>query len=142
MIKLKDLLKEELIAKVRGFEVFKNPKTISRMDANLRAISNPDGDLFVIESNDVIHSDLAKAVSAKGYKIPTYLSSEELVELTERGYIYWVRKGNSGDFYLGESYTFGYPFDDPEFKPAVKKYARKTKSKNPQYNFIAKSIYD
>jgi len=143
MIKLKNLLKEDLIGRIRGYEVFKNPISISRMEDNLRAISDPDGNLFVIDSNDVMHNDIAAFLQKKGYKIPESYGTDGLAKITERGYISWARKGNSKDFYLGESYVLGmYPFDAHEVISAIKKYAKKTNAKNPQYNFIVKSIYD
>jgi len=104
MIKLKDLLKEELI----GYygtdpgrnQIFKNPKSISRMVEDLRAISFPNGDLFVIDDNwDVIHTHFANWLNKHGYSTPVGNTLGELAEQIKRGYIPWQRNGRANSFF-------------------------------------------
>jgi len=143
MIKLKDLINEELVGEMPngmvGIEVYKNPKSIKRMVSELRAISFPSGDLFVIDdSKNVLHTKFAEWLNKNKYK-NVYVWG---VDKFKKGYIHWQRKGGSNDFWLSESTAL---FDEEERKeivPYLEKYVKKVKSKNPQYKFILKSIWD
>jgi len=144
MIKLKDLLNEELIGKYKDtYEVFKNPKSIKRMEPGIRGISFPNGDLFVIDDAwYVTHSMFHKWLVEQGYKIKYGQTLKDLAENIKIGYIDWQREGKSNNFYLSESTMFEdslYLFKD-ELMPPLKKYSKKVKAKNSKYNFILKRI--
>ena len=145
MIKLKDLLNEELIGKYKDtYEVFKNPKSIKRMSGWSRGISFPNGDLFVIDGGDVVHTSFSRWLNSNGYSNPDESSIEKVITNVVRGYIEWQRKNYTNDFYLSEST----PTYDPDFYvekkyiPYFKKYSKKVKAKNPKCNFILKGIWD
>ena len=88
MIKLKTLLNEELLGEYLGYEIFKNPKSIKRMDADLRGISFPNGDLFVIDDGrNVVHSQLSDWLKRNKYSIPIDMSLlPELAKGIKKGY--------------------------------------------------------
>jgi len=136
MINLKNLLKEELIGELRGFEVYKNPKSIKRMGMDLRGISFPNGDLFVVDDGgrNVIHKHFGEWLNRNGYKMPTAEVTSELMRDMKQGYITWQRIATTDEFRLGESVNFEY-YSEEEYMPYIKKYLRKVKSKNPKYKF-------
>jgi hypothetical protein len=140
--KLLNLLNEEHVGDFDDYEVYKNPKSIKRMKKELRGISHPNGDLFVIDDNwDIIHSQLAGWLNGNGYKTPSIQSKTGMATGMKKGYISWQRKGTSNDFWLSESTDFDDKvFDEEELMPYIKKYTKKVKQKNSQYNFILKSI--
>lgn len=134
-LKLKDLLNEELIGSIKNkYEVYKNPKSIKRMEKNSRAISFPNGDLYVVDDSwNLIHSNIAKWL-----KIPDFFDNEKtIIKGVEKGYIAWERDNISNIFILGVSNTIL-----PESHYVyIKKYVSKIKQKNPQYKFIADFSY-
>jgi hypothetical protein len=146
VIKLKDLLKEDFVGTThQGYEVYKNPKSIKRMVKDLRAISFPNGDLFVIDDNwNVIHSAFAEWLSKNGYKTPSDMGYKPgMVKGMKKGFIAWQRKGPSDSFYLSESTDFEDTdfFDEAELMPYLKKYTKKVQQKNPKYKFVLKGVY-
>jgi len=149
MIKLKQLLlKEELIGKYStGIDIYKNPKSISRMSPGLRAISFPSGDLFVCDDNwGINHIGLEKWLKSNDYSMPAVNNSiNELFSGIKKGYISWQRMGDTNDFYLSRSIEFGwfkklFNVDKKEIVFIMKKYILKIKSKNPKYNFVPERI--
>lgn len=138
MIKLKTLLQEKYLGDYKGeYQVFENPKSIKRMDDELRAISLPNGNLLVIDDGrSVTHHMLALWLNDNGYNIPLPIWKDKTIV---KGYIPWQRRGLSNDFYLGESI---YKAVVDEIMPYLKKYSKKVKQKNSQYNFILKRIID
>ena len=145
MIKLKDLINEEFIGELDGIEVFKNPKSIKRMKGDLRGKSFPNGDLFVVDDAwDILHWKLSQWLNRNGYKNLTGGTKDSLVKGIKQGFIEWQRKGKTNDFYLSESTDFDDVewFNKNELMPYLKKYSKKVKQKNSQYNFKLKSIYE
>ena len=142
MIRLKNLIREDVIGEFsEGIDIFRNPKSISRMAYDLRGISTPTGELFVVDSNRVIHYSLAKWLKNNYLQgnIPEFHESGDFIKGIETGYIPWMRRGTSNDFYLSETYG-SFKFNMLELIPHVNKYIPKIKLKNSQYTFIAKSI--
>ena len=145
MIKLKNLLNEELLGEhPYGYEIFRNPKSIKRMKSELRAMSYPNGDLYVVnDSSHITHTHFAEWLIKNGYKMPTNTNRfSGMMDGIKKGYIPWQRKGLTNEFWLSESiqFQFGdYPAD--EMMPFIVKYTNKIKRKNSQYKFILKSIW-
>ena len=138
MIKLKDLLKEELIGKYKDtYEVFKNPKSIKRMESYLRGVSIPTGDFFVVDSSVVIHISFHRWLRTEGIKLPTMVSSEETANAINRGYINWHRKGSTDVFYSSESTGD----IDQNILVNLHKYIKKINQKNPKYKFMEEPIW-
>jgi len=117
MIKLKKLIKEDLIGQIFDeFDVYKNPKSIRRMEPGLRGMSMPNGDLYVVDDAwKTLHLHLSQWLD-----IP--LDSR-------KGYIAWERYQDTDTFMLGLSNV-----DVPE------KYVKKVERKNPKYKFVMKKI--
>jgi hypothetical protein len=144
MIKLKTLLNEELLGEYKGYEIYKNPKSIKRMQPNLRAVSFSNGDLFVVDDNSwhMTHLDLRDGLNKLGYKNPPIRATSDIFDSIKKGLIDWQRKEKNNTFYLSESIDFNdgaYEheiYDEKEYMPYIKKYVNKVKQKNPQYKFI------
>ena len=144
MISLRKLLNEELVGEVNGNEVYKNPKSIKRMKPELRGISFPNGDLYVVDdARNIIHSEFFEWLGKKGHKVPSNMWSKPgVVEAIKKGYIPWQRKGSSESFYLSESTDFDDDFfDEAELMTYLKKYSAKVKQKNPKYKYVLKGVY-
>jgi len=139
MIKLKELLNEELFGTLYGVEVYKNPKSIKRMSAELRAVSLPTGDLFVIDDADkIIHLRLHGWLRTQGIKLPLMSSYSDIDVAINKGYINWQRKEKTNDFYVSESTE---PISIRTNKKIIEKYVKKIKQKNPKYNFFLEGIW-
>lgn len=149
VVKLKDLVNEELIGQYdynhfKSFDIYKNPKSIKRMEPELRGVSFPNGDLFVIDdAHHILHNKLRDALNAHGYRCPDSYTKKDVVINIKKGYIDWQRKGKTNEFYLSESTDFNDTewFDRDELMPYLEKYVKKVKSRNSQYKFILESIY-
>lgn len=131
---------EEIMA-VDGYEVYKNPKSLKRMEGYLRGISYPNGDLFVVEQ--ALHSRLMVWLNENGYEMPDIIRKASMVEGIKKGYIAWQRNSNKDEFCLGESIDFEYSgdyFDRDELVPYIEKYVKKIKQKNLKYDFILERI--
>lgn len=144
---------EEYLGQVQSFEksrkrykVYKNPKNISRMSPNLRAICTPEGDLFVVDhgSFDVVHGELLEWLLENRRVVGLMgVGRRDLEDLGR--YVWLMRSGNSNDFYLAESYMWDEE-DYEKLEPGV--YDENSmlntldnvKRKNPGYNFIMKRI--
>lgn len=139
MIKLKQLLKEDLIGFISNdYEVYKNPKSIKRMNPFLRGISFPNGDLFVVDdAYHIIHSTLAIWLRDNGFQNP--IGKQNIIKSIQSGYIIWQREVNKDIFKLGESLNLGNNIL-VELMPYLEKYSKKVKQKHPQYVFILEGI--
>ena len=137
--KLKDLINEELFGEFGGYEVYKNPKSIKRMSKDLRGISLPNGDLYVVDTYNIIHVDIHKYLRKKGIKLPSMHTSYDLAQVIQKGYINWQRDKLTDTFYLSESSPSRL---DSETSKMFKKYVKKVKQKNLSYKFIEQSIWD
>jgi|AntAceMinimDraft_16_1070373.scaffolds.fasta_scaffold36280_4 hypothetical protein len=119
---------------IRKFEVFKNPRSIKRMGESLRAISDKEGNLYVVDDNGewLIHGRIRDWLEDKKFIKPCTMN------IAEDG-VRWQRLDDTDDFYLAESYS---EMDVMNYKLIFKKLTEKVKQKNPQYNFILQSIVD
>jgi hypothetical protein len=147
--KLKKLIREELIGFISTTNVWKNPKidnikfdiynqpkSIKRMEPDIRGIIREDGELFVVnDSRNIIHENLR-----------TYLHNKGLIKYF--GNVFVMRDDNTNNFYLSESYFDEYSitsiFDNKyDFETSYNKVLEildRCKMKNPQYNFIPNNI--
>jgi len=142
MIKLKELINEELIGNHIGYELYKNPKSIKRMVADLRGVSFPNGDLFVIDdAKHTTHSSLMYGLNVNGYSVNYSGTMTDLVKLVKKGYITWQRRGKTNDFYISESLNASIAAEH-KLMPYIKKSIGKVQQKHSQYNFKLISIWD
>jgi len=147
-MRLKDILKtilyEERLGSIpyrRGIEydVYKNPSSISRMESDLRAISDKSGNLYVLDHDGwrIIHSDFATWLSSNGQNIP----AGENVWKKITKVICWQRLGKTNKFYLSESYKR----DEGEIDKIIEKSSKlidNVRKKQSTFKFIIKSIRD
>lgn len=118
----------------KSFEVFKNPKSIKRLDNNIRAIVDNDGNLYVIDDNwTVLHNMFAGWLRSKGYPVAdnTYYNLDNTVPLQ--------RYNDTNRFYLSESIKQD---EIDENIDSVKRILSLAKQKNPTITFVLKSIWD
>lgn len=117
--------------------VYQNPKSIKKFAPECRAISDPKGNLYVVDDGwNVTHSLLAQWLDYNGYSISQRFESEE--SWLKRGYIAWHRVLKTDIFYLGESYEKWEIEDNFEL---LTKYVKKIKSKNSRYTFELRKIW-
>jgi len=56
------------IIKIKGINVFKNPKDLSNFDSNVRALGTIGGDIYIIEKDFyILHGDLGDELNKKGF---------------------------------------------------------------------------
>ena len=107
---VRESLNEELLGTIKSpwnalGDLYKNPPTIRRMGQWVRAITNKNGDLYIVDSPDIIHNDIINYLTEIGEisKLVRYWDSP-LKEDNPEGIIAWQRKGNTMELYLSESY--------------------------------------
>jgi len=117
-------------------EVYENPKSIKRLEPDVRGISDKEGNLYVLDHTGFIHE-----------RILDYVKSKKLMEDAGWDYdnhyyvnmIAWQRMRGTNDMYLGESYSEN---KDVIYLDWFKELVDKVRTKNPHINFIEESIYD
>lgn len=128
-------INEELVTTLKLFnyniEVYKNPQTLTRIKPNIRGISTPDGDFYIVDSTEIIHTVFSSQMRENGFNFPRNIYNDN-------NYIAWTRYGKSDDFYLGESYEVN--DEKNEIEELNKQSIENVKKKNPQFNFIVKLI--
>ena len=94
-------------------EVYKNPKSIKRMGSYNRAISDSEGNLYVADDHNILHSELRNFL-----KIPY------------EGSFNWTRYARSNMFYPAES-------DFYAGEPTAEEMAavEETRKRHPQFSF-------
>lgn len=145
MIKLKNLIKEDLIGDINNkYEVYKNPKSIKRMEEDIRGMSFPNGDLIVVnDSMNISHYELTIWLNKNGYKVPfQFFTNQGILDALKNGYIAWQRKGTTNEFWLAESISFKNKkyFERDKVMPYLEKNSKKVKSRNSQYKFVLETI--
>lgn len=141
MIKLIELIKEDFIGKIGSkTELYLNPKSITRMKADLRALSLPDGDFIVMDdAMSYTHMMMVDYLNDDfGYSIPFMIWD---TSSSDKGYLTWQRYKKTNNFYLGET-TQPEWIDKSENKEKVKKYIKKINRKNSKYKFHTERIID
>lgn len=129
-VKSFERIDEEMIGTYRGqwdanrIEVYKNPKTLKRLYSWVRACSDKNGNLYVANSEDTLHHELAK-----------FLINRGILELID-----WQRLRNTDTFYLAEGYDLSVVGLDnaltPEEKKMISNFSDKVIEKHPKFNFI------
>ena len=134
-----DFLNEKFIGHIRdyGVEVYMNPKSLSDMQPDLRAIVDDNGNLYVADDNKfIIHGRLSQWLKSQGYDFP---NTEDGIYDLYNHFVLLQRKDDTIDFYLSESYVGD---EETLYAAEIRRMLKKTKEKNPQYNFIQKKIHD
>lgn len=147
MIKLRHLIKEDFLGTTqKGYEIYKNPKSVKRMDDDIKGVSVPSGDFYVVDYYNMIHADIEKYLKPFGVKIPSeiFFYMDKIAKGMKKGYIGWIRDGSTNKFYLSESVNVvmqdgGYDWN--EYKKIIKQHITKIKAKNPGLKFIPEPPY-
>lgn len=117
------------------YEVYKNPKSISRMNDNIRGISDGDGNLYVVDDDEkIIHSQLYKWLQSKSYIKGSHPRIWE--EVFEQTLLPWQRVEDTDSFKLGESFP-----TELTNTPATIDLVSKVRKRNPKYKFIRARIW-
>jgi hypothetical protein len=131
-------LNEELLGTTNNdIEIYKNPKTLKKLEGWERAISDEDGNLYLAEESIFIHTKLLK-----------YLQDNNIIKTNARWHsslgvyvncIAWQRKNKTNDFYLSESYDDTFMKSEKIFNDIVdlKDLVEIT---NPQFKFHLEKI--
>ena len=115
--------------------VYANPKSLEEFDANVRAVSSINGDLFVIQYNlGVYHSKIIHTV------VNSFNDGKTDFEVYDDAYylkqnITWHRIEKTNDFGYSVS-TRDNLSGRPEFHPYIKQNLDAVRAKNPNLNFI------
>jgi len=140
MIRLKKILSEELDGYLYStYEqadvgVYKNPTKISFLPKETRGLSFPNGDLYIVDSNLPNHYELAH----KYFKISGFDTHKGVFFAVKKGYIPWMRYGDTNRFYLSDS--VGDEYID-KLMPYIDDYVAKIKHKNPKLIFVKSILY-
>ena len=120
-------------------EIYINPKSVKRMMAEIRGLSDAKGNFYVITDGYVkTHVDIGHWLMKKGYiKHDGYMMYEHPDK-----YVTWQRKGSTNEFWLGESTQWGLDKlpDSEEGRKELDKLIKKVQKKNKQFKFIGKMI--
>ena len=130
------LTEEHLFDYDDKFGVYKNPKSISRMEKQVRAISDKNGDLFVIDDPyHFTHRELYTTLKLKN-EIGNY--GENANKVSPDKLLLWLRLNNTNIFKLSKSYDGS----------TIKKIQNmklpnldKVRKKNSQYKFLLEPIW-
>lgn len=141
------VIKEELLGDYTGhmgsktsFEIYKNPKSIIKMDDSMRGIVDSDGNLYVATAKGdekysvTLHMEIGNFLREKGLIPKNYITDGAL------NYIGVHRHGNTNDFYLGESISYTILSND-NYKKQTEEIFKKAKQKNPTLDFIMHDIW-
>ena len=99
------------------------------MAKDLRGISFPNGDLYVVDdAMNITHHDLAKWLKLG----VSFEDANDIVRGLKRGYVAWTREGNTNKFWLGDTNN-DVPYSEYVY---IDKFGKKTQQTNSQYKFI------
>jgi hypothetical protein len=123
-------INEEMIGTFKGtfdlnrVEVYKNPQTLRRLKYWVRACSDEHGNLYVADSYDILHFELAKFLALRG-----------IFDLID-----WQRYKNTNTWYLAEGYDLsdkGLENElDDESADLINRLAPAVKERHKQFKFI------
>jgi len=130
-------LNEEVIGYLGEIEIYKNPKSLWKLEGWERAISDEEGNMYMADTSMMIHTNLLK-----------YLHQGNIISDNARWHsmlgiyvncIAWQRKDKTDDFYLSESYDETFMKNEKIYKDILdlKELVELT---NPQFKFHLKKI--
>ena len=113
-------------------DVYKNPQTLKNFQSWIRGCSDKFGNLYVADSQNILHNDLGQFLIRKGIH-------DNMLD--------WQRYRDTDKFYLAE----GYDLDmlglqnalEPEELKMIQTFSAKAKEMHPRFAFISdKTIID
>ena len=116
-------------------DIYKNPKSIKKMESWMRGISDKNGDLFVLDDGGkyVIHNQFSTWLNQRGYPVP----AGDHVWYDQDNVLCWMRLDNTNKFYLSETYQEG---DIEYIQENSIELVEKVRQKNPSFIFIPEGI--
>jgi hypothetical protein len=115
-------------------EIYKNPKSIKKFEANTRAIATKSGDIYVIDNGyNILHKDIVEYLDKKTNEKIKYTKTAYLTE-----HIHLMRYEQTDYFYLSDGYLDMDIEDDLSF---FKETLSSVKQKNPKYTFLLYNYY-
>jgi len=134
-------INEEHVFHEKHLDIYKNPQSIKRMSPWKRAISDEDGNLFVMDDPYFmfIHEDMVKILNKE-----SEIESSSNYESIFSNFVVWTQPGNKHEFYLSESYSNR----DSQwhalsnYKDHIKEFTKYVEKKNPQFKYVQKRIWD
>jgi tRNA nucleotidyltransferase/poly(A) polymerase len=113
----------------KGIPIYKNPKSLDNFDADVRAIGDPNGDLYVAGKNSwFVHGGMSEALGMFDNNYALY--SEE--NLNRFSLLH--RVGNTSSFGLGDAQV-EILNDENANDGSIMANLRRIKSKSPQYKY-------
>lgn len=135
-------INEELVIDTLNYGIYRNPKSIKRMNPWKRAISDEKGDIYVLDDPffELVHGDMVRFLNEKGI-----IESSSNYESILHNFVAWTQVGNQNTFYLSESYNtknISYWNSLKFFGKHVNKFTKIVMKKNPQFKYVKKRIWD
>lgn len=116
--------------------VYKNPVAITKMDSGIRAISDKDGNLYIIDKAHFLHDRIIDYLQMNGFVSGAHWDYDNHYY---KNIVAWHRINKTNKFYLSESYSENM---DVVHLPEIQDMIQKVREKNPQFEFIEENIYD
>jgi len=112
------------------YDVYLNPPYIKGLAPFCRAISTPDGNLYVVDDGmNILHMDIVDWINKNTRH---FITGKYHADAVEQGYIPWQKYGRTNKLYLGEALDDSIIFNEKE---NIKKIIAKLKYKNPKTEF-------
>ena len=110
-------------------QIYRNPKSLKNFEADVKALSNAEGNLYVaLQDTDIYHAAIVNAVNDGNSG--DNLDGAYIEDLN----ITWHRVGQTNDFGFSISYR---DFSEmPDNNNIIQSLINAVKSKNPSFNFI------
>ena len=113
-------------------EVYKNPQTLKNLQPWIRACSDKFGNLYVADSQNILHSDLGKFLIKKGIH-------DNMID--------WQRYKDTNKFYVAEGYDLSMlgleNALEPEELNMIRRFSKAVKEEHTRFAFISdKTILD
>lgn len=137
-------INEEMINS-SGPAIYRNPKSIRKLGPWARALSDIDGNLFIMEDSfQMVHEDLAQWLLDNNKIDWATGGISDFYEQMMHNTVLWQQVGDQNLLYLSESYTqrkFN-EYSVYRWTEHIKELTQRVKKRNPGMKYIRKRIYD
>jgi hypothetical protein len=132
------------VGKAKGFDIIKNPKSLSGFPQGSRGVITKEGDLYVVaDVSHVIHTDILEELRNKGIVSFKPTGWEDPTETPNIDFITVQRVWNKPVFAIGESYYLPkakYPEERAKALQFFEPFLNEARKKNPDLKFINEQI--
>lgn len=125
------------------YDIYMNPKNLKNISPNCRGFIDKNGNLFVVDSENIVHYNLYNHLNKMGYLEFTknFYATTEMVPVQ--------RYENTNDIYIGEGYSKIFDYDNyfinidiNDFLDKIQILLNKAKKINSSINFNIETIND